>query len=79
MGEFYNVLRCAEQRWITLLVFNLGYFVILGLFCFEWVNCSNMNPLHPDISLYILHTVLNTFPKVQIKRICSIIKSLFSW
>ena len=30
--------------------------------CFEWVNCSNINPLHPDISLCILHTVLCTFP-----------------
>ena len=27
----------------------------------------------------ILHTVLYTFPKVPLKRICLAIKSLFSW
>ena len=63
MGEFYNDLR-SDLKWITLQVPNVGYFIIVGLFCFEWVNCSNMNPLHPDISLCILHTVLYTFLKV---------------
>ena len=31
-----------------------------------------------DIIMYILHTVLNTFPKVLTRRICSPIKSFFS-
>ena len=36
----------------------------------------NINPaLHPNISLYILLTVLYTFPKVLTRRICLIIKS----
>ena len=29
-----------------------------------------VNPLHPNISMHILHTVLNTFPEVLIRRIC---------
>ena len=27
-----------------------------------------INPLHPNIDMHILHTVINTFPKVQIKE-----------
>ena len=37
------------------------------------------SPLHPKISMHILHTVLYTFPKVLTRRICSKIKSSFSW
>ena len=37
-----------------------------------------VNPVHPNISIYILHTVLYTFPKVLTKRICLTIKSFFS-
>ena len=33
------------------------------------------NPLHPNISMHILHTVLYTFPKVLTRRICLTIKS----
>ena len=35
-----------------------------------------MNPLHPNISMHILHTVLFTFTKVPTRRICITIKSL---
>ena len=38
-----------------------------------------INPLHTDISILILHTVLHTFLKVLIRRICITIKSFFSW
>ena len=37
------------------------------------------NPLPPDISIYILHTIYYTFHKMLTKRICLIIKSCFSW
>ena len=37
------------------------------------------NPLPPNISIYNLLTIHYTFPKVLTKRICSIIKSCFSW
>ena len=30
----------------------------------------SVNPLHPKISLYILHTVLYKFPELLIRRIC---------
>ena len=38
-----------------------------------------LNPLHPNISIHNLHTVLYTFPKVLTRRICLTIKSFFSW
>ena len=38
-----------------------------------------IDPLHPNISVHILHTVLCTFPKVLTRRICLTIKSFFSW
>ena len=39
----------------------------------------SINPLHPNISLHLLHTVLRTFPKVLTGRICVTIMSFFSW
>ena len=45
-------------------------------------SCENkrgdVNPLHLCVSMHILHTVLYTFSKVRIRRICLTIKSLFS-
>ena len=38
-----------------------------------------INPLLINISMHFLHTVLYTFPKVLIRRICSTIKSFFGW
>ena len=34
-----------------------------------------INPIHPNISMHILHTVLYTFPWVMTKRICLTINS----
>ena len=47
----------------------------------------SINPLHPKISMHILHTVFYTFPQVLTRRFCRTIKSsctcwsfpLFSW
>ena len=36
-------------------------------------------PLQPNISMHILHTVLDTFPEVLTRRICLKIKSFISW
>ncbi|CAH3039580.1 unnamed protein product, partial [Pocillopora meandrina] len=33
-----------------------------------------VNPLHPNISIHILHTVLCTFTNVLTRRICLVIK-----
>ena len=38
-----------------------------------------LNPLHPNISMHILHAVLHTFPDVLTRRICLTLKSFFSW
>ena len=35
------------------------------------------NPLQPNITMYIVHTALNTFPKVLTRRICLTIKNFF--
>ena len=37
---------------------------------------AQFNPLHPNISMHILHTVLYTFPKVLTRRIYLTNKSL---
>ena len=39
----------------------------------------SINPLHPKISIHILHTVFSTFPKVLIRRFCRTIKSFCAW
>ena len=43
------------------------------------VNAADnlFNPLHPNISMHILHTVLYTFPRVLTWRICLTVKSFF--
>ena len=38
-----------------------------------------INPLHPNISMHILHIVLYTFPKVLMRRIFFIYQSFSSW
>ena len=47
--------------------------------CSSHKNTWWVNPLHPNISIHILHTVLYTFPKVLTRRICLPIKSFFRW
>ena len=39
----------------------------------------HLDPLHPNIGMHILHTVLYTFPKVLTRRICLTVKSFYSW
>ena len=41
-------------------------------------HCA-INPLHPNISMHILHTDLYTLPKLLTRRIHLTIKSFFSW
>ena len=43
------------------------------------ITSRGVNPLHPNIIMHILHTVLHTFPKVLTRRISLTIKSLFRW
>ena len=37
------------------------------------------NPLHPDISMHILHTVIYTFPIEKMRRTFLLIKCLIGW
>ena len=37
------------------------------------------NPLHPNISRHILHTVLYALPRILTRRICEIIKSFIDF
>ena len=53
--------------------------VVLFMLYSENMQNTTFSPLHPNISLHILHTVLYTFPKVLTRRICLTIKSFFSW
>ena len=48
------------------------------LHIYNWIH-DVFNPLHPNIRVHILHTVLYTFPDVVARRICLTIKRLFSW
>ena len=48
----------------------------------QWRTANQIlgvDPLHPNISKHILHTVLYTFPKLLTRRIWLTIKSFFSW
>ena len=40
-------------------------------------NIKLLNPLHPNISMHILHTVLYTFPEELKRRICLTMKRYF--
>ena len=57
--------------WISYLQHNFSCFT-------ENLSYYGLNPLHPNISVHILHTVLFTFPKVLTRRICSTSKNFFS-
>ena len=48
------------------------------LVALKWHYCC-ISPLHPNISMHILHTVLHTFTEVLTRRICLTIKNFFSW
>ena len=40
-------------------------------------TCVRIKPLHPEISIHILHTVLSAFWEVLTRRICLKVKSFF--
>ena len=61
---------CIKRSWICPYSFTscskTGRYAIQSCVC-------RLNPLQPNISMHILHTVLYTFPKVLTRRICLII------
>ena len=68
---------CGDDIWGS---FNEQGNVREVLVSFEVVGRQKqLNPLHPNISMHILHTVLYTFPMVLTWRMCLTIKIFFSW
>ena len=54
----------------------------------EWIQVQSelqdsilswLKPLHPYISIHILHTVLSIFPMVLTRRICLKVMCFFNW
>ena len=82
-----QVLSCIVHSMQPLLILNnINVFYLLSLLSRNVIYLEKnvkfsqiVNPLHPDISMYILHTVLYTLPKVLTRRICLAMKSFFSW
>ena len=73
-----SLCSCSLSFLLFIWRINIGYGIFwpFGAYgcCKNWFN-----PLHPKISLNILHTVLYTFPKVLTRRICLPIKSFLPW
>ena len=91
--SIFSIYLKAFDCWICKfsIPFSINFFEeLIGIICiksffswrsfpsFLWHLCL-IKPLHPNISIHILHTVLYTFPKVLTRRICLTIKSFFSW
>ena len=52
------------------------HFLINAFLGMAIAKSLTLSPLHPNISIYILHTVLYTFLKVLTRRICLAINNL---
>ena len=68
-GSFLPDLKSCRSNDVT-------YLLRVSVECFNFLLL--VNPLHPNIGIHILHTVLYTFPKELIRRIYLTIKSFFS-
>ena len=66
--------KLQDSRWRK---WKLG--LLLSKIFLYFLRVLVINPLHPNISLQVLHTFLHTFPNVLTRRICLTIKSLFDW
>ena len=64
---------------IILKTLEINTAVILVSFNTFTTYLPSCNSLHPNISLHILHTFLDTFPKVLTRRICLPIKRFLPW
>ena len=57
---------------------NTAHLISMFIFAIETFMVISLNLLHPNIRLYILHTVVYTFPKLVTGRICLTIKIFLS-
>ena len=58
---------------------SIYYCLLISINASMHVLMHFFHPLHPNIGMLFLHTVLYTFSKVLIRRICSSIKSWWSF
>ena len=54
------------------------YYKVLVFLMSTHVQCTMVDPLNLNINIFILHTVIHTFPKVLTRRTCLTISSFFS-
>ena len=66
--------HCNSSSLVLIFVTHAGSVPLIKFLHVLWT----LNPLHPNISMHILHTVLFSFPSVLTGRICLIIKRFFS-
>ena len=60
--------------------------IMVSMLFFGWTSLGSyspkkfeyVHPLHPYISMQVLHTVIYTFPIVLVRRICLTVKSFLS-
>ena len=67
-----------HRKMFTYFTYHNHIFKQYSIYIQNWLY-DVFNPLHPNISMQILFSVLYTFPNVLARRICSTIKRFFSW
>ena len=79
-GHLHRTDQSDYRKLILNIEFNLNSLSCIFVLFFFFLNNAwhNYNPLHHNISMHILHTVLYTFPKVLTRRICLTIKIFLS-
>ena len=68
-----QIFSLLSQLTFIRMVQELSFFLSNTIYYFR----STINPLHPDISMHTLQTILNTFPYVLAGRICLTVKRFF--
>ena len=68
-----QIFSLLSQLTFIRMVQELSFFLSNTIYYFR----STINPLHPDISMHTLHTILNTSPYVLAGRICLTVKRFF--
>ena len=68
-----QIFSLLSQLTFIRMVQELSFFLSNTIYYFR----STINPLHPDIIMHTLQTILNTFPYVLAGRICLTVKRFF--
>ena len=78
---FFSIVFRIEYKLLLLVLSIIHVFVVvfLAVSPCKKLRVLSVNPLHSNISMLILLSVLCTFPKMLIRRVCLKIKSIFSW